>query len=87
MPEKKIPQRLCVGCGEMKPKRELIRVVKNKECAVLLDATGKAHGRGAYICNSAECLEKARKNRRLEKSFEMKIPDEVYEEMKKRLEE
>ena len=82
--------RKCTGCGEMKDKRELIRVVKaplpqdapeDAQPQILLDLTGKAAGRGAYICRSAECFEKARKARRLERSLSCKIPDEVYEQM------
>lgn len=86
MPAKKEPLRMCVGCMEMKSKKELIRIVKNKDGEVSLDTTGKAQGRGAYICRSAECLEKIKKSRRLEKTFEMRIPDEVYSEMQKKLE-
>lgn len=78
MTPKKIPMRMCLGCGEMKPKRELIRVVKQPDGTVLLDRTGKAAGRGAYICPAAECLQKARKSRRLERTFSMKISDEIY---------
>lgn len=82
MKTKKIPMRMCLGCSEMKPKKELVRVVKSKEGEISLDLTGKKAGRGAYICRSAECLEKARKARRLEKSFSCKIDDEIYESMK-----
>lgn len=83
---KKIPLRKCTGCGEMKPKAELIRVVKPPEsagadAAVSLDLTGKKSGRGAYVCKSAQCFEKARKARRFERSLGCKIPDEVYEQM------
>ena len=76
--QRKIPMRMCSGCGEMKPKRELIRVVHQKEGAILLDPTGKLSGSGAYICPDPECLKKARKARRLEKSFACRISDEVY---------
>lgn len=82
MKTKKIPMRMCLGCSEMKPKKELVRVVKSKEGEISLDLTGKKAGRGAYICRSAECLEKARKARRFEKSFSCKIDDEIYESMK-----
>lgn len=87
---KKIPMRKCTGCGEMKDKRELIRVVrapsdKSGENAlpgeITLDSTGKKPGRGAYVCKSAECLEKAKKARRLERSLSCKIPDEIYEQL------
>ena len=81
MKPKKIPMRMCLGCNEMKPKKELIRVVKSPEGEISLDCNGKAAGRGAYICRSAECLEKARKARRFEKSFSCKIDDSVYEVM------
>ncbi len=84
---KKIPMRMCIGCGEMKPKKELIRVVKSPEGDISLDITGKKSGRGAYICRSSECLAKARKARKLEKSFSCRIEDEVYANMEKELEE
>lgn len=82
---KKIPQRLCTGCGEMKPKKELVRVVKPKDGEVALDLTGRANGRGAYICKTLSCLQAARKARRFEKAFSCKIPDEVYERMEEAL--
>ena len=89
---KKFPLRKCTGCGEMKPKRELIRVVKTAEkldengnvlvkSEISLDLTGKKSGRGAYVCQNAECFEKARKARRFERSLSCRIPDEVYDEM------
>ena len=89
---KKVPLRKCTGCGEMKDKRELIRVVKAPEKndengnvlsggEVSLDLTGRKPGRGAYICKKAECFEKARKARRFERSLSCKIPEEVYEQM------
>lgn len=93
---KKVPLRKCTGCGEMKEKRELIRVVKTPEkkddngnliCAgeISLDLTGKKSGRGAYVCKSTECFEKARKARRFERSLSCKIPEEVYEQMSREL--
>lgn len=85
MAERKIPMRKCTGCGEMKPKKELIRVVKSPEGEISLDLTGKKAGRGAYICHSRECFDKARKAKRLEKAFEMQIPDSIYEEMANQL--
>ena len=85
MTQKKIPMRQCIGCGEMKPKRELIRVVKPKEGEISLDRTGKLAGRGAYICPKAECLALAKKNRRLERSFSCRIEPEVYEVMEHEL--
>lgn len=81
MKTKKIPMRMCLGCNEMKPKKELIRVVKSPEGEISLDFKGKAPGRGAYICRSSECLAKAKKARRLEKSFSCKIEESVYEVM------
>jgi len=82
---KKIPMRMCTGCGEMKPKRELVRVVKSPEGEISLDLTGKKPGRGAYVCHDVECLKKARKARRLERVFSSQIPDEVYDMMEKEL--
>lgn len=82
MKERKIPQRMCTGCSEMKPKKELIRVVKNKENEVFLDLTGKKPGRGAYICKRIDCLHNAFKTKRLEKNLGIKITDEVYEKIK-----
>lgn len=82
MKVKKIPQRMCTGCMEMKPKKELIRVVKNKDGEVSIDVTGKKPGRGAYICRNVDCLEKAVKQKRLEKNLEKKIDDELYARLK-----
>ena len=76
---KKIPQRQCVGCREMKEKRELIRVVRSPEGEVSLDFKGKKPGRGAYLCPDPECLKKARKSRALERAFSQTLPTEVYE--------
>ena len=78
---KKIPLRMCLGCGEMKPKKELVRIVKSPEGEISLDLTGKKPGRGAYICRSAECLNKAQKSRRLEKAFSCKIEGVIYDAM------
>ncbi len=85
MGAKKIPMRMCCGCGEMKPKKELIRVVKTTENEVRLDKTGRMNGRGAYICPVKECMQKARKSRRIERAFECRISDEVYEELENEL--
>ena len=82
---KKVPMRKCVGCGEMKNKKEMIRVLKTSENEFLLDATGKKNGRGAYVCFSKECLKKAIKNRGLERSFKQTIPEEVYQELEKEM--
>lgn len=73
--------RMCLGCNEMKPKKELMRVVKSPEGEISLDFTGKKNGRGAYVCRSEECFNKARKARRFEKSFSCRIDDDVYEVM------
>lgn len=80
---KKIPMRQCVGCGEMKNKKEMMRVLKTPEDEIVLDVTGKKNGRGAYLCKSGECLLKARKNKGLERSFKMSIPNEVYDNLEK----
>ena len=79
---KKIPQRTCIGCNTQKNKNELIRIVMNKDGQISIDRTGKANGRGAYICDDIECLEKMIKSKRLEKSFETQISNEIYEELK-----
>ena len=83
---KKIPMRQCLGCREMKPKRELIRVVRSPEGEIALDFRGKAPGRGAYLCPDAECLRRAVKGRALEKAFSAPIPDEVYAKLNEELE-
>lgn len=85
MKTKKIPLRMCLGCGEMKPKKEMIRIVKSSEGNISLDFTGKKSGRGAYICRNTECFQKARKARRFEKSLSCKIDDSVYEVMENEL--
>lgn len=77
MKEKKVPMRMCVGCREMKPKRELIRVVKSPEGAVSMDPTGRKPGRGAYVCKSAECLKRALKQKQLERAFECALGEET----------
>lgn len=82
---KKIPLRRCLGCMEMKPKKELVRVVKNSEGNISLDTVGKAPGRGAYICKDIECLNKARKAKRMEREFSMQIPDGIYESLEAQL--
>lgn len=82
-----MPMRQCVGCQEMKSKKEMIRVIRTNEQELLLDATGKKNGRGAYICPDLECLRKAVKNKGLERSFKQAIPAEVYEALEKEMEE
>lgn len=78
---RKVPMRMCVGCREMKPKAELMRVVKPQEGDCAIDRTGKAPGRGAYVCENAECLRKAQKSRALERALEAKIEDSVFEQL------
>ncbi|MCD8328001.1 MAG: YlxR family protein [Ruminococcus sp.] len=85
MKTRKIPMRQCLGCGEVKPKREMIRVVKSKDGEISLDLTGKKSGRGAYICHSLDCFTQARKKRRFEKSFSCMISNDIYEEMEREL--
>lgn len=84
MANKKIPMRRCVGCGEMKPKKELIRVVHTEE-AILVDATGRKNGRGAYLCADPECLRRAKKSRGLERSLKADIQAQVYENLEKEM--
>ena len=84
--EKKIPMRQCLGCREMKPKRELIRVVRSPEGEISLDLRGKAPGRGAYVCRSAACLKKAIRAKALERSLETAIPEEVYAQLTAQME-
>lgn len=79
--------RMCLGCQEMKPKKELIRVVKNKDNDISVDFTGKKAGRGAYICKSMECFQKARKAKRFERAFEAPISPEIYSALEKEMEE
>lgn len=96
MAGKKIPMRQCIGCGEMKPKKDMIRILKvsakeeegaDEKEEIILDATGRKNGRGAYICPSGECLQKAIKGKGLERSFKRPIPKEVYEMLTKEMEE
>lgn len=83
---KKVPTRKCTGCQEMKNKREMLRVLRTPEGEILLDVTGRKNGRGAYICRCRECLDKAVKNRGLERSLKVRIPEETYEGLKKEIE-
>ncbi len=82
MGEKKTPLRKCIGCNEMKDKKELIRIVRNADGEINVDLVGKMAGRGAYICKSLKCFDNAVKAKRLEKSFKSKIPDEVYDSLR-----
>ena len=87
MTQKKIPMRQCLGCREMKPKKELIRVVRSPEGQISLDFKGKANGRGAYLCPDQTCLKKAVKARAIERAFSAQIPKEVYDELERQMEE
>ena len=87
MSNRKIPRRKCIGCGEQKPKRDLVRIVRSKEGDISMDMTGKKNGRGAYICRSEDCLKKAIRSKGLERSFKMAIPEEIYEQLKKEMNE
>lgn len=78
---KKIPKRKCIGCGEMKNKSDLVRVIRTEEGVIEIDGTGRKNGRGAYICNSKECLAKAIKSKGLERSLKVPIPDEIKERL------
>ena len=84
---KKVPLRQCIGCGEMKSKKEMIRILKTTEDEIVVDATGRKNGRGAYICPCMECYQKAVKNKGLERSLKMPIPKEVYEMLGKEMEQ
>ena len=83
---KKVPLRQCVGCGEMKSKKELIRILKTEEDGFILDSTGKKNGRGAYICKNADCLKTAKKSMGLDRSFKMAVSDEIYDSLTKEIE-
>ncbi len=85
MQGKKVPLRKCTGCGEMKSKKELLRIIKTPEDEIVLDTTGKKNGRGAYLCNDLACFMKARKSRSLERSLKAAIPEDVYDELEKEL--
>lgn len=85
MNEKKIPQRKCVGCNEMKDKKQLIRVVKTPEDTFLVDTTGRANGRGAYICKDVECFRQAMKNKGLERSLKCKIPEDIVKQLEQEM--
>ena len=83
---KKIPLRQCIGCGEMKSKKELLRVLRTEDQGIILDTTGRKNGRGAYICPDPECMECARKSRGLDRAFKMPVPDEIYDSLTKEIE-
>jgi predicted RNA-binding protein YlxR (DUF448 family) len=84
---KKVPLRQCIGCGEMKGKKEMIRILKTEAEGVVLDATGRKNGRGAYVCPNRECFQKAVKSRGLERAFKMPISKEIYESLEKEMEQ
>ncbi len=85
--KRKIPMRKCCGCGEMMPKKELLRVIRTPENEIVLDLTGKKNGRGAYLCKSTQCFLKAKKSKVLERSLEVAIPDSVYSSLSEQLEQ
>lgn len=82
---KKTPMRRCVGCGEMRPKKELLRVIRNADGEIFLDTTGKKNGRGAYICGNSECLQRAERTKGLARSLKTEIPSEIYEDLKREM--
>ncbi|MBR2715027.1 MAG: YlxR family protein [Ruminococcus sp.] len=86
MSPKKVPMRKCTGCGQMKDKRELVRVVRSKEGEISLDLVGKKPGRGAYICKDVECLQLSRKAKRIERALDCVISPELYDEMEREIE-
>lgn len=86
MRKKKIPLRKCISCGEGRPKKELIRIVKTNQDEILMDSTGKANGRGAYICPSIECLENAMKAKKISRSLGKEVDKSIYEELRKEIE-
>lgn len=83
---RKIPMRQCIGCGEMKSKREMMRVLRTTEGEIVLDTTGRKNGRGAYLCSNAECFRKAVRSRGLERALKTAIPEEIYENLEKEIE-
>ncbi len=85
MTTKKIPLRRCAGCNEQKSKKEFVRVVRTPEGQIILDDTGKANGRGVYLCPDVKCLQKAKKAKRLEKSLDVAIPEEIWKSLEERL--
>ncbi len=87
MSTKKVPLRQCIGCGEMKSKKEMVRILKTESGEIVLDATGRKNGRGAYLCPSMDCFHKAVKGRGIERSFKMAVPKEVYAALEKEMEQ
>ena len=82
---RKVPMRQCMGCGEKKEKKELIRVIRTTEEAVVLDTTGRKNGRGAYLCNNVDCLHKAQKRKSIERALNMPIPEQIYQKLEKEM--
>ncbi len=87
MKPRKVPMRRCIACREMKQKRELLRIVKCSDGEVSVDKTGRMNGRGAYVCNDSSCFEKAQKTKALNREFKTEIPDDIYDEIRKQMEE
>lgn len=85
MKERKVPMRMCSGCGERLPKAELVRVVRDSEGNIFLDRTGKKNGRGAYLCRKKDCLQRARKSRRIDRTLEAQIPDAIYDRLEEEI--
>lgn len=83
--ERKVPMRMCSGCGERLPKAELVRVVRDSEGNIFLDRTGKKNGRGAYLCRKKDCLQRARKSRRIDRTLETQIPDAIYDRLEEEI--
>ncbi len=83
---KEIPGRMCIGCREVKPKNELVRVIRTPEGSICLDLTGKGNGRGAYLCGSRECFKKAQKQRALSRALKCEVPESIYEELERKIE-
>lgn len=83
---KKVPMRQCIGCGEMKSKKEMLRILRTQEGEIILDATGRKNGRGAYICPDPACMEKARKSKGLDRAFKMAVPAQIYDSLAKEIE-
>lgn len=82
---KKVPMRQCMGCGERKEKKDLIRIIRTPEEEIVLDKSGRKNGRGAYLCDNVECLRRAQKRRAMEKALNMQVPDDVYQQLEKEM--
>ena len=84
---KKVPMRQCTGCGEMKNKKDMVRILRTTENEIVLDATGRKNGRGAYLCGKPECLKKARKSRAIERALSVEVPESVYDQLEQQMEQ